>query len=178
MDEVNKKIIAKEDDVVLRELIDSDIPKMAAYANNKKVFDNVRDAFPHPYSLEDAKSFIAMTERQDQKTIFAIEYRGEYAGNIGLHLASDVYRKSAELGYFIGEPLWNKGIATKAVRLLTEWGFNNLDIVRIFTGVFAFNKASQRVLEKCGYTREAIFRKAVFKNGAFCDEVRYAKIKE
>lgn len=178
MDGVNKRIIAKEDDVVLREFMDSDIPKMAAYANNKKVFDNVRDAFPHPYSLADAKSFINMTGSLDPKTIFAIEYKGEYVGNIGLHLASDVYRKSAEIGYFIGEPFWNKGIVTTAVCLITEWGFKNLDIVRIFTGVFEFNKASQKVLEKCGYTREAVFRKSVFKNGIYLNEVRYAKIKD
>jgi len=178
MDGVNKRIIAKEVDVVLRELMDFDIPKLAEYANNKKVFNNLRDAFPHPYSLEDAQRFKAMIDRQDQKTIFAIEYRGEYAGNIGLHLATDVYRKSAEIGYFIGEPFWNRGITTRAVHLITEWGFNNLDIVRIFTGVFAFNMASQRVLEKCGFTREAIFSKAIFKNGVICDEVRYAKIKD
>ncbi|MBK5195810.1 MAG: GNAT family N-acetyltransferase [Proteiniphilum sp.] len=167
-----------DDDVVLRELMDSDIPKLVEHANNKKVFDNVRDAFPHPYTLEAAKSFKAMTDKQEPRNVFAIEYKGEYVGNIGLHLASDVYRKSAEIGYFIGEPFWNKGIVTRAVRLITEWGFNHLDIVRIYTGVFEFNKASQRVLEKCGFIREGIFRKVVFKNGTFCDEVRFAKIKD
>jgi ribosomal-protein-alanine N-acetyltransferase len=86
--------------------------------------------------------------------------------------------KDAEIGYFIGEPFWNKGIATKAVSLITDWGFNNLDIVRIHTGIFEFNKSSQRVLEKCGYMKEAIFKKSICKNNEIYDEIRYAKIKE
>ena len=85
------------------------------------------------------------------KTIFAIEYQGEYVGNISLSVGTDIYRKSAEIGYFIGEPFWNKGIMTKAVNLITEYGFEKLSIIRIYTGIFDYNKSSQRVLEKCGF---------------------------
>ena len=106
------------------------------------------------------------------------EYMNNYVGNISLSLGTDVYRKSAEIGYFIGEPFWNKGIATKAVNLITEWGFKQLDIVRIHTGVFEYNISSQHVLEKCGFVKEAIFKKSIYKNGEIHDEIRFAKIKE
>lgn len=170
-------IIAKDDKVVLRELTEADIPKLAEYANNEKVSINLRDAFPHPYNMDDAIRFVEMVNRQNPKTFFAIEYEGNYAGNISLVWGSDVYRKSAEIGYFIGEPFWNKGIATKAVRMITKFGFKKLDIVRIHTGVFEFNKASQRVLEKCGYEKEGVFKKSICKKGKMYDEVRYAIIK-
>jgi RimJ/RimL family protein N-acetyltransferase len=84
---------------------------------------------------------------------------------------------SAEIGYFIGEPYWNKGIVTKAVKLITEYGFQHLGIIRIQTGVFEYNTASQRVLEKCGFVKEGVFRKSVIKQGKLWDEVRYAKLK-
>lgn len=176
---MNKRnIIAKDGDVILRELTNSDMDKLSEYANNEKVSINLRDAFPKPYTLSDAKKFKKMVDAQNPKTIFAIEYQGNYVGNISLLIGKDVYRKSAEIGYFIGEPFWNKGIMTKAVKLITDWGFKHLDILRIHTGIFEFNKASQRVLEKCGYIKEGIFRKSVCKNNKMYDEIRYAKIKE
>ncbi|MFY9228802.1 MAG: GNAT family protein, partial [Bacteroidales bacterium] len=95
---------------------------------------------------------------------------------IGLVRQTDVYKLSAEIGYWIGEPYWGMGIATKAVRLITEYGFNTLGLVRIYTGVFDFNKASQRVLEKAGFNLECIFEKSVFKNDKICDEYRYGLI--
>lgn len=170
-------IIGKDREVVLRELTQRDIPKLAEYANNIKVSINLRDGFPSPYTIEDAINFIDRVNAQNPKTFFAIEYRGDYVGNISLSVGPDVYRKSAEIGYFIGEPFWNKGIATKAVNLITEFGFEHLDIVRIYTGVFEFNKPSQRVLEKCGFVKEAVFEKAICKNGKIYNEIRYAKIK-
>lgn len=177
MEKIKKKIIAKDGEVVLREIMDSDLPKLAEYANDKKVSINLRDGFPNPYTLDDAKRFKTMVDSQQPKSIFAIEYKGEYVGNISLSVGTDVYRKSAEIGYFIGEPFWNKGIASKSVNLITAYGFENFDIVRIYTGVFEFNKASQRVLEKCDYQKEAIFRQAICKNNKIYDEVRYAKLK-
>ena len=141
-------IAAESGDVRIRELIDSDLVKLSEYADNEKVSINLRDAFPKPYTLKDAENFKKMIDSQNPKTFFAIEFQGEYVGNISLSVGDDVYRKSAEIGYFIGEPFWNKGIATKAVSLITNWGFENLDIVRIHTGIFEFNKSSQRVLEK------------------------------
>lgn len=174
---MNKKIIAKDGDVVLRELEEADFESLAAYANNEKVSINLRDAFPKPYTIEDAKRFKTMIDAQNPNTFFAIEYMNKYVGNISLSLGSDVYRKSAEIGYFIGEPFWNKGIATKAVNLITEWAFKELDIIRIYTGVFAYNKSSQHVLEKCRFIKEGIFKNSICKNGEIHDEIRYAKIK-
>lgn len=163
--------------VSLRPFRQEDAPRLAELANNEKIAVNLRDGFPHPYTPEDAEKFIEMAlSKPDQ--IFAIEYQGEYVGNIGVHLKSDVYRLGAEIGYFLGEPYWGKGIMTKAVNLVCDYAFRELGIIRIDTGVFDFNPASMRVLEKCGFVREAVFRKSVIKRGKICNEVRYAKIKE
>jgi len=170
-------IIAQNGDVILRDFWESDIPKLAEYADNEKISVNLTDAFPHPYTVEDAKKFIEMVNAQNPKTFFAIEYKGQYAGNISLMPKTDVYRNTAEIGYFIGEPFWNKGIMTKAVNLICDFGFNKLSVVRIQTGIFEFNNASQRVLEKCGFTKEAVFEKAITKNGIIYSEIRYAKVK-
>ena len=173
---MEKIIIARNGDVVLRELMGSDLKELSDYANNEKVSINLRDAFPKPYTIDDARNFKKMVDNQNPKTFFAIEYQGKYVGNISLSVGKDVYRKSAEIGYFIGEPFWNKGITTKAVNLISDWGFKNLGIVRIHTGIFEFNKASQRVLEKCGFTREGVFKKSITKNNLLFDEIRYAKV--
>lgn len=171
-------IIAQRGDVILRELEEIDLPKLAKYADNEKISINLRNAFPHPYGIEDAERFYKMVQSQNPKTFFAVEYQGEYVGNISLVVGGDVYRNSAEIGYFIGEPFWNKGIVTKAVHLIVEFGFEKLGLKRIHTGVFEYNKASQRVLEKCGFEMEGIFKKSITKNGVICNEVRYAKIKD
>jgi RimJ/RimL family protein N-acetyltransferase len=163
--------------VTIRKLRRSDKLRMAEIANNEKVAANLRDAFPSPYSIEDARKFISVCLRQDPYQVFAIEFEGEYVGNIGLHRQDDVYRKTAELGYFIGEPWWNRGITTRAVNLICDYGFRELGVIKIFSGVFSFNTASQRVLEKCGFTLEAILKSAVIKNGEICDEYRYAKFR-
>ena len=161
--------------VTIRKFRRSDKFRMAEIANNEKIAANLRDAFPSPYSVEDAQKFISMCLRQDPYQVFAIEFEGEYVGNIGLHRQDDVYRKTAELGYFIGEPWWNRDITTRAVNLIFDYGFRELDIIKIFSGVFSFNTASQRVLVKCGFVLEAILKSAVIKNGATCDEYRYAR---
>lgn len=171
-------IIAIDGDVILRELEEKDLPKLAEYANNKKVSVNLRDTFPNPYSIDDAKFFFELKRKENPKTTFAIEYKGEIIGNIGLIQGEDVYRNSAELGFFIGEPFWNKGIVTKAVNLIVKYGFEKLQKIRIFSCVFEFNTASQRVLEKCGFEKEAVFKKSITKNGKIYDEIRFAKIRE
>ncbi|MDX9848248.1 MAG: GNAT family protein [Tenuifilaceae bacterium] len=165
------------DSVSLREFTPADRDRLAKLANNEKISINLRDGFPHPYTLADAERFIEISRSFSPPQIFAIEYEGHYVGNIGLHRCDDVYRKSAEIGYFLGEPYWNMGIMPKAVTLICDYGFQNLDIVRIHTGVFEFNTASQRVLEKCGFTKEGVFKQAIFKQGKLWDEIRYAKLK-
>jgi len=166
----------KSGNIELRRFRETDAPGMAELANNEKISRNLRDGFPHPYTLQDAENFIKNCMDQDPVCIFAIENSGEYVGNIGLMPGQDVYRKSAEIGYFIGEPYWNQGIATVAVNLITDYGFNTLSMVRIHTGIFEYNVSSQHVLEKCGFRKEGIFKKSVFKNERLWDEIRFAKI--
>jgi RimJ/RimL family protein N-acetyltransferase len=162
--------------VLLRALSTLDQSRLAALCNNKKIWDNVRDLLPYPYSKQDAIEFIARCQKENPPSTFAIEYKGELAGCVGLVLQTDVYKLTAEIGYWIGEPYWGLGIATKAVGLMTDYGFNQLGLVRIYSGVFDFNKASQRVLEKSGFKLEGIFEKSFIKNGKVGDEYRYAKL--
>ena len=164
--------------IALRKLIPSDKVRLADLANNKKIWDNVRDYFPHPYTVEDADKFIEITEKEAPQTTFAITFNDEFVGITGLILRTDVHRKSAEIGYWIGEPYWNKGITSQAIKLLINYGFNNLDLIRIDTGVFESNKASCRVLEKSGFEFEGIFKKSIIKNGIIFNEMRYGIIKK
>lgn len=166
----------KDTVILLRKLGPEDAPRMAELANNLKIAVNLRDGFPHPYTLADAEAFLEKYANLEPLSIFAIEYKGEYAGNISLMPGTDVYRKSAEIGYFLGEPFWNKGIMTRAVNLITEYGFRDLGLARIHTGIFEYNTASMRVLEKCRFVREGIFTKSVFKQGRLWDEIRFAKV--
>ncbi len=164
--------------ILLRPPRPDDTQRLTLLANNKKIYDNLRDVFPHPYKEKDAEYFIGMCMKENPPVTFAIEYKGEFAGMIGLVPQQDVYRRTAEIGYWLGEPYRNKGIATAAVNLIVDYGFKKLKLVRIHTGVFDHNKGSQRVLEKCGFTLEAIFKKSVIKNGKILDEYRYAKLNE
>lgn len=164
--------------IILREFKDEDRDRLAELINNKKIWDNVRDLLPYPYTREDATEYINICKKDNPQKTFAIEFNGELAGGIGLVPQTDIYRLGAEIGYWIGEPYWGQGIATKAVGLITEYGFGQLGLVRIFTGVFDFNKASQVVLEKSGFTIEGIFENSVIKNGKIVNEYRYAKKKE
>lgn len=161
----------------VRPLKNKDRKAIAQYANNKKIGQNLRDIMPFPYTLEDADMFLEVVALEDPVCTFAIEFNGKFAGVCGLNIETDIYRNSCEIGYWIGEPFWSKGIATKAVLWLTDYAFNVLGKVRVHTGVFAYNKASMRVLEKCGFEKEGIFKKALTKDGKLYDEVRYALVR-
>ncbi len=163
-------------DITLRSFRKTDADLIVPLANNRNVSRNLRDGFPHPYTRKDAVFFIGMCLEKYKNLYLAIEYKNQYVGNISLTPCQDVYRRSAEIGYFIGEPYWNKGIATAAVKLMVAYGFEQLNLVRIHTGIFEFNPASGKVLEKCGFQKEGIFRKSVTKEGKLWDEVRYALI--
>lgn len=164
------------DNVKLRGFSDSDKVHLAGLCNNKKIWDNLRDFIPFPYTEQNAEEFIRFCQGENPQMTFAIEYNNQFAGCISLVRQNDIYRLTAELGYWIGEPYWGLGIATKAVDLITHYAFNQLDLVRVYAGVFDFNKPSQRVLEKSGYKLECISEKAVFKNGKICNEYRYSRI--
>jgi ribosomal-protein-alanine N-acetyltransferase len=153
--------------IILRPLNDNDSPELARLANNKKIWDNLRDFIPFPYTIEDAIFFINMVKEEKPVMTFAIEFEEQLCGVISLVGQKDVYRKTAEIGYWIGEPFWNKGIATIAVKLITEYGFDQLDYVRIHTGVFEYNTGSMKVLEKNGYKNEGIFEKRFSRTAEF-----------
>jgi ribosomal-protein-alanine N-acetyltransferase len=165
-----------DSNIMLREFRDSDIEELAELCNNKKVWDNLRDYIPFPYTENDAKEFINFCKNESPQQTFAIEFNEKFVGCIGLVKQPDIYKLTAEIGYWIGEPYWGKGIATKAVRLITDYGFNKLELVRIYTGVVDYNKASQRVLEKSGFIMDCIFEKSIFKNNQIYDEYRYGLI--
>lgn len=167
----------KEGNIILRPLCDNDANVLAQLANNKKIWDNVRDSLPSPYSIGDANYFIKLTQNDNPQMTFAIEYDNQFCGVIGLVKQSDVYKRTAEIGYWIGEPYWNKGIATVAVKLITEYGFNTLDLIRIHTGVFEYNIGSMKVLTKNGYTKDGVFKKSILKNGHIFDEHRFSRTK-
>ena len=162
-----------EETIKIRPLELSDIAELAKIANNKKIWDNLRNYIPFPYMESDAEFFIDLTKKEDPKQTFGIEYNGKLSGVIALVIQKDVYKKSAEIGYWIGEPFWGNGIATKAVKLITEYGFEKLNLNRIYTGVFEYNTASMKVLEKNGYEREGIFKNAILKNDKVYDEHRF-----
>ena len=162
----------------LRKICRTDAEQIAKLMNNKKVVANLRDLIPFPYRLEDAEEFIGFCEHEDPAANFAIDLDGLLAGVIGLTIQNDIHRKTAEIGYWLGEPFWNKGIMTEAVKAIVDYGFKELDLVRIFTGVFEHNKASHRVLQKAGFKFECIFRKAIIKYGEVMDEFRYAIIRD
>ncbi len=166
----------KKEEVSLRRPVISDKVQITKLADNRKIADNLRDIFPYPYSEKDAADYINICMKEDVPVTFAIEFNGQLAGMIGLVPQNDVYRRTAEVGYWIGEIYWGRGIASKALELITKYGFDVLKFARLHTGVFENNKASMRVLEKNGYNFEGIFTKNIFKNGKFLDEYRYGKI--
>jgi len=151
---------------------------MAQLANNKKIWDNVRDAFGHPYTEKNAEEFIQKQANSETEKVFAIDFNGELCGLVGLILQKDVYRKSAEIGYWVGEPFWRKGVGTKAVQLIVEYAFGELKLIRLYAGAFQYNIGSMKVLEKNGFKKEGVSKKAVFKNGQIWDEHRYYKLNE
>ena len=164
----------------LREWQLSDAKSLAENANNIKVWNNLRDAFPQPYSEKDGQEYIEMTVSQPKPaTLFAIVVEGKAVGSIGFFIKTDVERISAEMGYFIGEKYWNRGIMTDAVKQMLAYAFTNFPQLRkIFATPFDFNIASQKVLEKAGFEREAILKRAAVKNGKIIDLHYYSIFKQ
>jgi RimJ/RimL family protein N-acetyltransferase len=167
----------QEGNIILRPLTNNDAPVLAQLANNRKIWLNLRDLFPSPYSLEDAYRFIGITQQEDPPMSFAIEYEQQFCGVVGLVGQSDVYKRTAEIGYWIGEPYWKKGIASIAVKLITAYGFDQLNFIRIHAGIFEYNQGSMKVLTKNGYEKDGVFKSSIFKDGKIYDEHRFSKIK-
>ncbi len=170
-------ISAGQDGYFIRSWDDGDISSLARHANNRKIWDQLRDTFPNPYTEHDARAWIRSCLMQIPQTNFAIATRAEAIGAIGLTLQQDVYVKSAEIGYWLGEEYWRQGIASSAVHMFMQYVFAHFPLNRIYANVFERNRASIRVLEKNGFELEGRLRESVFKNGQYMDSVIYAILK-
>ena len=143
-------------------------------ADDREIWRNVRDAFPYPYTREDAERWIAYNEGLAPVLNFAIELGDRVVGGAGLVLGLDVHRHAAEVGYWLARSVWGRGLATAAVRSLVRYAFDELQLVRLHAGVFVWNPASARVLEKAGFQREGLYRRWAYKDGEYVDAWAYA----
>lgn len=153
---------------------EDDKRSLPRHANNRKVWLQLRDRFPHPYAAEDATAYMQHVALQDPEVSFAIDVAGEAVGGISLMLHDDVERCSAEIGYWLGEEFWGGGIVSAALRSITEYAFETFDLTRVFALPFAGNAASVRVLEKAGYVFEGVLRRSAIKDGKVLDQLMYA----
>lgn len=153
-----------------------DVESLAKYANNRKIWLNLRDAFPHPYTKQDARDWVRNVCQRSPETSFAIAVDEEAVGGIGFVLHPDVERVSAEIGYWIGEPFWGRGLVADALRAVTEYAMQTHGLTRVYAVPFARNTASCRVLEKAGYVLEGRLRKSAIKDGQLTDQMQYAFI--
>jgi RimJ/RimL family protein N-acetyltransferase len=167
----------QKESFMLRPWEEGDAASLVENANNFNVWRNLRDSFPHPYTEADGRYFIETAKSKPATQDFAIVVDGKAAGGIGVVPLTDVERFSVEIGYWIGEPYWGKGIVTQAVQTMTAYLFEHTNIVRLFAPVFAHNTASARVLEKSGFRRVGILEKAAFKNNRFEDMLYYERVK-
>ncbi len=157
----------------LRALRAEDAPVLARYADNPNIARRLRDRFPHPYLVADALGFIDYVAATPDECVACIDVANEAVGTVGLQFRKDIERCSAELGYWIGEPFWGRGMVPAAVRAFTSWAMPRFQITRVFAEVFADNPASLRVLEKAGFQRVGLLRKAAIKRGIYHDYVLY-----
>ena len=163
---------------VIRDLRIDDAPSIAKYANNRKISINLRDGFPYPYQLSDAENFLSKVAKQNPRTVFAIANDKEAIGSIGLMPGEDVHRFTAEMGYWLAEPFWNKGIMSEVVSRFTDVAFEKFELNRIFAEPYIDNTASVRILEKAGFVLEGTLRASVFKDGKVLDQFLYAKLRQ
>lgn len=163
-------------EIKLRKWEDEDLEALVLYANNRKIADYLTDAFPHPYTSEDGERFIKTARQSNPESLlFCIDKNGEAIGSIGAFLKTDIYRKNAEIGYWLAEPHWGQGIMSTAILMFSDYVFTLYPhIHRIFAQPFATNTGSCRCLEKAGFTREAVLKDYVFKNETFIDSCIYS----
>lgn len=165
--------------LILRPWSLDDAGQLAEIANNKNIADNVRDQFPFPYSLKDARKWLrTILPPDDPPKNFAVVYDGIIAGNIGILTKDNIYRKNIEIGYFISHEYRGRGIASRAIRAVTSFAFSNFDVIRVYAETFSDNKGSRRALEKAGFGLEATFKRNIIKNGIIKDSCIYSVLKE
>lgn len=161
---------------VVRSWASADVQSLVLHANNRQVWINLRDRFPHPYTARDGRQFIRAARAMQPETFFAIEVDAAAVGAIGFVLQTDVDRVSSEIGYWLGEAFWGRGIATEALIAVTRYAIEQHQLTRLFAVPFAYNSASCRVLEKAGYVLEARLNRSALKDGQIVDQFQYAFI--
>ena len=166
----------KGDRCVVRPWRMEDAESVVRHANNINVARQLRDRFPHPYTRANASAFLKAATSAPEPSNLAIDVGGEAVGAVGYVPGIDVERFSAEIGYWLGESFWGRGITTEALRLLTDHVFDTLNMLRLFALPFADNAGSIRVLEKAGYVREAVLRSSSVKYGQPRDQLLYAGV--
>jgi len=165
---------------ILRPWKEADAPDIAAVANDWEIAKNLRNIFPHPYTLEDAVCYVTdcISKGEARQLTRAIVVDGKAAGSIGIFLGSDIYEKSAELGYWLARDCWRQGIMHRAVEQLCREAFQTFDIVRIYAEPFSDNLGSRGVLEKAGFTLEGTMRHGVYKHGTVKSYCVYSLLRE
>jgi ribosomal-protein-alanine N-acetyltransferase len=171
-------MILRGDRCTLRPWRATDAVPLVRHANNPNVARHLRDRFPHPYTHKDATAFLSAATKEQPTTNFAIEVSGESAGGLGYVPGHDVERYSAEVGYWLGEECWGRGITTEALILFTRHAFAELGLLRLFALPLADNVASMRVLEKAGYTAEGLLHSSCVKFGKPRDQAIYAVVND
>lgn len=161
---------------IVRDWRASDRESLVRHANNRKVWRNLKDRFPHPYTDADANAWLELAATRPEATGWAIEVAGEAAGGVGLVPLTDVHSRTAHIGYWLGEAHWGRGIMSQVIAAVSEQALATRGFLRLEAPVFAWNPASIRVLEKCGFSREGIMRNSVFKDGQLIDSVLYARL--
>ena len=159
----------------LRDWRTDDAESVTKHANNRRVSINLRDRFPYPYALQDAKNFLERTVAKEPRTNFCTEVNRMAVGGIGLDMGEDVYRLTAEFGYWLGEEFWGKGIMSEVVPAFVDYCFEKFSLTRMSATTYISNPASARVLEKAGFVFEGRLRKNVVKDGKILDSLLYAK---
>ena len=164
----------------LRGWVWGDIGALENYANNLKIANNLRDTFPSPYTRKDAEAFINIARQfgKDEGFVYAIDIDGVAIGSIGIVIKGDGCSKFAEIGYWLAEDFWQKGIMTEAIQRVCAITFEKYHIARIEAECFEWNVPSQMLLKKCGFLFEGRLRKRSYKNGSFCDSFMYALIQK
>lgn len=161
---------------IVRSWETGDLESLVVHANNRRIWENLRDRFPHPYTPREGRAFLRRIRGAWPETSFAIDVEGAAVGGIGFVLQEDVERVSAEVGYWLGERYWGRGICADALRAVTQYAIAQHGLTRVFALPFAHNAASRRVLEKAGFSVEGHLRRSAIKDGRIVDQMLYAYV--
>jgi RimJ/RimL family protein N-acetyltransferase len=161
----------------IRDWRSEDAAPLVRHANDREVSKNLRDEFPFPYTEADAGEWICYATGEGRGAVFALAIEGEAVGGIGLRPGTDINRRTAEIGFWLGRKFWGRGIMTEVVEALTRYAFDHMELDRIFAAVFEGNTASMRVLEKAGYRREGRMHCSAVKDGRSLDQILFAAVR-